>query len=617
MKVSKIIPYSILATLTFSFYLGIRYGIEGSTSPNRAPANTLKNGATGCMDALKGFTYGASKAQRLKVLRKAKDANDFETFSKAVLDSHDNTHIQKGEIPNGFSEKKADFIEYLMRRTNNDYVTAYYQHYEPKDYDTWGIFDYVTKGEDLTTEEGELVYKRMMGWYDNYVSYRERLNDQVVKSFESKMRLEKTLEHFEANKKTIKKFNFRNGNRYYIELPVAVKDPATGQWTMQTERQGFSNMPNLKNFIKDLELEVDDNFSDGLLDETFYESRIFKVIIDQAFYRKRLEFIRDRLGDLPDSNLTDTQKELFEKFDAALHRGDLMPRSDSFRFEQNRELRSELKSFFKGQKSRRKVLENFKVRLVRKFGDEIKDKSQYFTTIKAVLWGQTIVAGFGVVIGTAMLPFTENDYLLYYTSSFQNWLNDTLLASPLETTLTMHECAKENRQWTVENLCLAQFLYSHLSSKLYKSRIDENYDYLEDEEYLKRREELTEIYLKKRDELNVSKFFSDNIDYVKEEGYQHYTAQTFLELADVSDLRLSKEGLSKEAKEDIYKYLTSDHRPEEESILINSIERRVGQQFTGLVKEVKADLPAYAKKVRARGSVKEDIEAFLESGLKD
>lgn len=613
MKLSKIVPISILSTLSLTFYLGIRHGVHTDT-PSREPASRLSKSADSCKDALQGFTYGSNKAQRLKILRRAKNENDYETFSRAIFDSLDNTQIQKGEIPNGFSNKKADLIEYLMRRTNNDYVTAYYQHYEPKDYDTWGIFDYVTKGEDLTTEEGELVYKRMMEWYDGYTSFRERLNDQVVKSFESKMRLEKTLEVFQKKKAEIKKFNFRNGNRYYIELPVAVKS-STGEWTFQTERQGFSNMPNLRNFIKDMEVEVDENFSDGLLDETFYESRIYKVLIDQAFHRRRLEFVRDRLGDLPDSNLTDLQKELFEKFDAALHRGDLMPRSDAIRFAQNRELKSELKSFFKGQKSRRKALENFKMRLFRKFGEEVKDKSQYFTTIKAVLWGQTIVAGFGVVVGTAMLPFTENDYVLYYTSAFQNWLNDTLLASPLETTLTMHNCAKENRQWTVENLCLAQFLYSHLSSKLYLSRIDPEYDYLQDEEYMQKREELTELYFKKRDELNVAKFFSDNIEYVKEEGYTHYTALTFIELADVADLKLSKGGLNKEAKEDIYKYIISDHRPEEEDALINSIERRVGQSFTTLVKEIKTDLPSYSNKIRNRGSVREDLELFIDSKL--
>jgi len=613
MKLSKIIPYTILTSLSLTFYFGIRHGLHNERT-SRTPASKIKTGADGCVDAIQGFTYGTNKAHRLKLLRRAKSENDYETFSKALFDSLDNTNIKKGEVPNGFSNKKANLIEYLMRRTNSDYVTAYYQHYEPKDYDTWGIFDYVTKGEDLASEEGELVYKRMMSWYDNYTSFRERLNDQVVKSFESKMRLEKTLEIFEKNKKEIKRFNFRNGNRYYIELPVAKKS-STGAWSFSTERQGFSNMPNLVNFIKDMKVEVDENFSDGLLDEKFYESRIFKVIIDQAFHRRRLEFVRDRLGDLPDSNLTDMQKQLFEKFDSALHRGDLMPRSDAIKFAQNRELRSELKSFFKGQKSRRKVLENFKLRLVRKFGDEIKDKSQYFSTIKAVVWGQTIVAGFGVVIGTALLPFTENDYILYYTSSFQNWLNDTLLASPLNTTLTMHECAKENRQWTVENLCLAQFLYSHLSSKLYLSRIDPEYDYLKDEEYLSKREELTEMYFKKRDDLNVAKFFSDNIEYVKEEGYSHYTALTFIEMADVADLKLTKQGLSKETKEDIYKYIISDHRPEDEKNLINSIERKVGQSFTGLVKDIKADLPSYASKIRSRGSVREDLKLFIDNRI--
>ena len=611
MKSSKIVPLSILFAISASYLIGIKQTLT-SVSPSRLPASKVRNASSNCIDAIKDLHYGANKGQRLKRLKQARAENDFNTFSEVIMNSHDNTAIKKGEVPNGISTKKADFIEYLMRRTNNDYVTAYFQHYEPQDYETWGVFDYITKAKDLSTEEGELVYTKMMGWYDNYVSYRERLNDQVVKSFESKMRYEKTLEHLEKNKKEINSFNFRNGNRYYIELPVAVKNEKTGHWSIEKERQGFSNMPNLKNFIKDMETEVDENFSDGLLDETFYESRIFKVIIDQAFHRKRLEFIRDRLGDLPDSNLTSTQKEIFEKFDKALHEGDYMPRSDAFTFQQNKELRSELKSFFKGQKSRRKVLENFRLRLVRKFGDEIKDKSQYFSTIKAVLWGQTIVAGFGVVIGTAMLPFTENEYVLYYTSRFQNWLNDVLLASPLKTTLTMHECAKQNRQFSVENVCLASFLYSHLSSKLYQSRLDADYDYTKDEEYIKRREELTEIYFEKRDELNVSKFFSDNMQYVKEEAYHHYTAITFLDLAETTDIRIAKEGISREAKEDIYDYLTSSHRPEDEQKLIDSIEKKVGQKFTVLVKDIKDELPAYAKKMRSTGSVREDIKVFID-----
>lgn len=608
MKSKHIIVTTIL--FSFSLFFDIRIS-DAADSINTRKISSQKN-KRDCISLFENYAYGKSKAKRLRQLANSRKNLNFERYTQLLINSHDNTEIKKGENPKGFSESKANAIYHFTKRTNSNYVTAYYQHYEAEEYGTWGVFDFVTKGENLNSDEGELVYKNLMLWYDNYSSYRQRLSEQVAKSFESQMRYTRIKEHFENNKESIKSFNFRNGNRYYLDLPVAVKDNATEKWEMHTERQGFSNARNLDRFIRDLKVEVQQSFSDDLIDEGLKKTKIYKIITDQAFYRKRLSFIRDKLADLPDSKLSEVQRDLLKKFDSVLHQGNLMPRSDAIRFEQNKELRAELRSFFKGQKSQRKVLENFKVRLVRKLGDGIKEKSQYLNTVKAVLWGQTIGAGIGIVVGTALLPFTENDYIYYYTSSFQNWLNDLLLVSPLKTTLAMHNCAKQNRKFSVENVCLSSFLYSHLSSKLYKSRIDDNYNYLEDPEYHNRREELTGIFLKRRDRLNLSKFFTDNMDYVKEEGYIHYTAITFLELIDINDKQLSKGSLNKEEKESIYNYLTGNFKENEQENLITKISKESGTDLAKLVKEIKIELPSFASQIRETGSVSEDIKKFID-----
>lgn len=569
---------------------------------NRTPASTEDKS---CISAIRSF-FKSSDVNTIRRLKQREflAVNDYISYLEIIKNSHDNIDIKRGQSPIGHSQAKTNLTEKFMARTNSNYVPGYFQHHEDKSFDTWGIFEYLTSKRDLSTEEGQLVLSRAKEWMDSYTSYPERLEETIMRSFENKMQYEVITKHHRDHKKAIKNFNYVNGNRYTVELPFIRK--INDKWETVYETQGFSTYRNFIVYLEDKKTIFENSFADKVHERSIKAGPIYEVINFQATMRRRLEFLRDKLADTPEGQLSKEQITLRDEIEGILYDGRLMPRSDAITRHQNIELRSEIKSFFKGEKSRREVLNTFHKRLFQKFSNETIEKSEMKNYIKAVLFGNTIGAVATVTVGTMALPLTENDYILYLTSSFQNWFNNLLLSSPLGTTQTLHECAKENRSWSVENVCMANFLNSHLSSYLYKSRIDEDYDYLQDPTFIEKRQKLISVFLEKREKLQYGDFFSQNMDYLKEEAYYSYAAQSFIEVINTVNPSFSKD-LDTQTKEEIYQFLSD----KETEMLPSSLNDKINADMKELVTDVKNHIPKAAKLIQSNGTLQREVHDFM------
>ncbi|GEM_PF-3937378 len=598
----KIKLYPILICLTVLLSAIIYLNSDRETTSSRTPAS--ENNKT-CTTALRAIlSSNTDESIKLKKQKQFISENDFLSYHKTILNSHDNTEIERGEVPKGYSQKVTNLTEKFMARTNSNYVPGFFQHHEDKSLDTWGIFEYLTSKQDLTTEDGKLVLSRAQEWINSYKSYPERLEESIIRSFENKMQYEAISKHHKENSKAIKNFNYVNGNRYELELPFIKK--IDGEWKTTYEKQGFSTYRNFIVYLKDKRIVLENSFADKTIERRVKAGPIYEVINNQATIRRKLEFLRDKLADTPVTQLSDEQIQLKNSIENILYDGRLMPRSDAIARQQNIELKAEIKSFFKGEKSRREVLKTFNQRLISKFSDDAIKKSEMKNYIKAVIFGNTIGAAAAITIGTIALPLTENDYILYLTSSFHNWFNNLLLSSPLGTTQTLHNCAKENRSWSVENVCMASFLNSHLSSYLYKSRLEEDYDYLNDPAFIEKRSELINIFLGKREDLQYGDFFAQNMDYLKEEAYYTYAAQSFIEVIDIVNPNFSK-NLDSTSKEVIYNYLANKDAKELPSILNG----KISEDMKELVLDVKNHIPEAAKQIQSNGTVKREVHDFM------
>lgn len=559
---------------------------------------------------------------RIEKLRQARESGDANSYLDILRKSGDNYDVKKGDAVRGRINALDRIISALKIRTNNNYVSAYFQHYEPDNIDTWGIFSYLTKqGEQLTGEQAEAVLKRLSGWENKYGNYHDRLGELIAESFTDQAKLKKLRELRRTKNKEIKNFNYQNGNRYEVLTPIYTYNKETKDIVLDQAIEGFSQYDNFTTKLRDLDKIVKERFATDQIDkrkskwsvgnffsEKFLSGGIYREVLSQAYYRRRLEFVRDALGDLG-SKRTPAQKQIFERLDELLHKPELMPRSDAVLAAQLKELSSEIKSFFKGQKSRRKVLDSFHEKLLRGFTESITEKSLLAERIKAVVWASVFMAATTEVFNTMMIPVSENDSLLYYQSRMTNWINDFLLDSSLiGSTWTLHKCAIEDRQWTVENACLNKFLFSHLSSYFYESRLNGNKDYKDDEEYKKKRQKLIEVYFGKRESMGYGEFFYENIEYLKQEGYKHYAAISFIDIVEASGgIRNS---LKDKTREEIFDYLVDDETIDKDKFK-KKMMVQVGPALTDVILEFKENIPKYSKKVAQSGAVKEDIEVFL------
>ncbi len=486
-------------------------------SDGRFPASEVKGGD--CKKSMSIIAESAiNKGQRVKVLKMLAKNNKFKKFSELLWSSHDNFNHSAG-APLGFSMNRARLRGKLMVFNNNRYIPSYYQYVDTAA-DTFGVLDILRQHGKYKGKDFSDAVDDVSEWISNYKSYKSRLQSKVNEGFEAKMQLKTFEEHKKKMKATLEYDDVDGASTYSMDIPY-IKD---GE--VVYEEQKISDLSNINIFIKDKKLAVKHIFAHGMLDESFAKSEIYQVILSQAFIRRRLTFIRDGIQEMRPSEMTAAHKKLLKEVKDVLSDRSLLPRSDAIKHVQWQEIKSEIRSFVRTQRSKRSARTMFKYQIAEDVMKQMQDSSSFLTYSKFIGVSLGVGAGFSFV-GSVFLPVTENPYYNWFFANIGNSWNDMWLSIGLSSDI--ESCSKEYRAWTVNEACYNAIVFKHTSAYFYKSQFDENYNYLEDPEFIKRREELTALFVKKRDKKGAGQFHAQNKSYLTNIGYRMYIDEMMTE----------------------------------------------------------------------------------------
>ncbi len=467
---------------------------------------------------LKGRTRQRSEIDNLLKDEKFDEINDL------IVKSHKNAHAVDGTI-DGFSVQR-DIIKTKLQRINTKgYVSSYFQYYE-KFQDTFGVIDTLLYKESPKFKD---ALKDAEHWIDSYKEYFKTLKSKINEGVEAKMQKNAINEYLKKNRVDHK--SFMGTKNISIELPYIVN----GEIVKKTKV--FTEMSNFKTYVKNMSDKVDSIFSRNIYDDMRFNSELHGVMIEHEMMRRRINFLRDSLSDLPSETLSLDQLKLLKDSEKLIADQSLMSRSDVISYVQKKEIRSEIRAFFKSAASKKKGRQRYKYGQTESFSEKIRGQAIEGTAQRlnnltmAKLFKYTIgISLTGSVATLVFLPVTENARYNQFRSSITNWWSNQTLEI-VGTTPTLTECAKSDRTWEVEEVCFNEFLFEHLSYYFYKSQADPSYDYTKDPEFLKKRENLTRIYLEKRDFKGNGQFHASNKDYLTHIGYRAYLDDAFLVLA--------------------------------------------------------------------------------------
>ncbi len=487
--------------------------------------------ANNCQEALGDFELEDSstspvernKTKRLGILKKQASNNDFEGFFNTLKNSYDNKSITKDDLPYGFSTTRESITKTFMSWNNNDHIPAFYQHYDESGEDTYGVVTLVSRKEfDPAQEEQVEAFKDVNRWVKEYENHFDLVYKKVREGFQAKLQLE------ELQKYNFSRSHFSRYKSEVIPLPYIIEE--NGSYVVKYVDKPFNTYSSFDTYLKDRELDAEQIFSQGTLDEMFRKSEIYNEIIDQAYRMRRLEFVRDSLDEIPEEFRNEEQIKLLATLnDYLFNRPDLLPRSDAIKWVQEVERNREIRAALTFKSSSRNSREKFKYNSVNEF---VQSRTrEVIGNARTWILGYGTAIGIGSIVTTLLLPYTEdpenNKVLAYLKNGIQNTLFYISGVS-----MSLVSCSDATRPWTVENVCYDEMLFSHLSYFYYKSASDPSYDFTKDPEFLKRRAELTEAFLARRDKHGRGEFFRKNDNYLKETAYRLHVDTVLLELID-------------------------------------------------------------------------------------
>ncbi|OUS00173.1 hypothetical protein A9Q84_03040 [Halobacteriovorax marinus] len=484
-----------------------------SINRDRTPAGMIASGTASCKNIINNFFNSNNiLKKRFHKLSKFREDDNYREYFETVFASYDNKKISKNDIPYGFSESREAATQKLMKRNNNDYIPSFYQFYDESGEDTFGAVEFIRKAGASTGEEVEEAFKDINGWVDNYHDHPRKLYEKIRNGFEAKMQLEILKD------KDIATGNFSHYRKEEITLPW-IRENNAGEFTTVWEKKSFNSFSAYDLFITDKELDVNHIFTQNIFEEYQKNSDIFHEIVEQGYRQRRLDFARAAIDDIPASLRSKEQVALLARIDHILfERPDLIPRSDAIEFVQKAEHRAEWKALFSRKKSKRKSRERFKYKTVQGIFEKVQ-KSTPMATARNWVLGLGAISAVGTITASFMLPVTEdptyNMFMAYVNNFFINtWYDVTGLSKGLV------DCSNVERKWSVENACYSQFIFDHTSYYYYLSKHNPDYNYLTDPEFLEIRDNLTADFLARRDFFGRGEFFTENINYLKNEGYR-------------------------------------------------------------------------------------------------
>jgi hypothetical protein len=553
----------------------------------RFPASSLK--AVDCKSSMSVFAdVVINKSHRIKTLSKLKEANDFNGFADVLIKSNDNANHIKG-APLGFSINRARLRGKLMVWNNNRYIPSYYQYVDEAD-DTFGVLDILRQYKKYTDEELTESVTDVKEWVLNYKSYNARLTAKINEGFESKMQLDVLLEHRKKMKEVLEYDDVDGSNTYELMMPW-IKD---GKVTY--ERQEISDLSNINILIKDKKDAVKHIFAKGKIDESFSQSELYDVILSQAFIRRKLTFIRDGLQEMRPSNRSDAHNKLLLEVKEALADKSLLPRSDAIKHVQWKEIKSELRSLVRTQKGKRNARARFKYKITEDVMKQMQKSSGFLTYSKFVGLSLGIGAGFSFV-GSIFLPITENPYYNWFFANIQNWWNDMWLSLGLSADI--ESCSKEYRGWTVSEACFNAIVFKHTSSYFYRSQFDDDYKYLEDPDFLKKREEIAALLIRKRDEKGAGEFHAQNKSYINNIGYRIYIDDIMTKLI-IKEYKV--EGIEQKLNELFDAHFIKESDREVQRVLLE-IKAMTDSKLHDALVEYLANVDKMVKQMQSQGSI--------------
>jgi hypothetical protein len=464
------------------------------------------------------------RVKRRHEVNKLLDEGDFNGIYDVYFKSHDNALAEFGTMK-GFSEAREVVQNKLHAFNSTSYVSTYYQFYD-KHFDTFGVIDTLVNPQSAKFAQ---AVGEANQWLSIYKSYYSVLEENINKGVEASLQV-KALKSF-LKKRKLKHKDFSAGKTVSIKLPFL----ENGEIVYKNKK--FTQKDNVKLFFDKQEKLVDDTFSKNIYDDIRFNSIVHGTILEHQEMGKRIQYLRDTLADIPESSLTKEQIQILTESEKLLKDQKLIARSDAINFIQKRELRAEFRALFKTKYSKVKARSRFaygqtqsfdkvvRGRVVQKTSEELSKGMTLRKFIKYTI-GFTFIGGTATLV---FLPITENPSYNKFRARITNWWAETKL-KVFGTTETLNSCAKEEKQWNLEELCYNQFLFEHLSFYFYKSQTDPSYDYTKDPGFIKRREELTRLMLELRHEKGYAEFHSINKEYLQI-GKRAFLDDTFIELA--------------------------------------------------------------------------------------
>ena len=449
--------------------------------------------------------------------------NSLEKFEADTWSSNVNLN-SANEILIGVSKRRSRILKKIKVKAGNPYTPAFYQYYDG--HETWGVIDNLASYESTDSSAYKGARAELRAWLNTFKDYRVRKQKQINAGFQAKMHMEELEQYVEGGTKAIPASEYENTAKVTKELPYVEDDGS-----IKMGSKNFSDWDALEVYVNNQRLEVKHIFSHGLLDEAFLKSEIYKVDIEQYQMFRRLQFLRDRLDDIPDHKRTGPQNTMIKQINEALSNSQYYPPREAVKKGQRIEIKAEVKANRAGIKSKNAMREQFKFQLTRDTVVKIKDKSIIRAFSNYLLSGVVIGGGLGIntVIYNLFPEKYNSPYRKYVpawiTAKFNNWkLNKNGI------TYEIAKCADTEVQYDLKEFCLADLIKKHTMHLFLKSQLKDDYNYKKDPRFLEIRQKVISAFIKRRADRRYAELHADTKHYLENDAYPQFADELFLSL---------------------------------------------------------------------------------------
>ncbi len=458
-----------------------------------------------------GLNYILLKRQRGKTIKELVKGGGLTDFKDLFWQGHLAERATK-KIPDGRFYRK-------FRRLNQSFhVPALFQEKNgfTGEVDTFStIVKVVDNHVDIRPDELEAI-DDVKGWINYVKDYKNRMELILDTGFEQRRQLQKLRER-------VQKLNKE-------EFPLEVKVPIVNKKGQADESViEFESKDDLVDFIEDTRREVKLTFSQNYVDEFFKKGRLYKGMLDQAIYVRRLELALERLKNIPNAKLDKAQMELKALIQEVLKEPSNQARGDVMRAVRRKEMWAEFWASLRFWKSERVVKEaKYEVPSV------VMEQAKALSPAGVMIRSAAILTIASTAIGTPLsVIYNDNPWIQYIQSSIVNRYNDFIVFTLGLPSADLSACYKSTRAFALEDTStMNDFVESHLSRYTALSRIDSSKTPEDYEVYNRRKLKLQALCSKMRLEYGSAARHVRNKELANEHGYRFAAHLLFVELVE-------------------------------------------------------------------------------------